>query len=454
MHSMEDSIRYKEYLQTIFNTRLLFNTRRELAEYIGMPSLASNSVEKIKSPFQRKAIYSELAKEYDELTDGQTSLDGIMEAYQRTSLFYFGHLERNLKRHNNDTFLFNFIDQCYVGGVDEDYLDAAMLLLYAIHVLPTYNARSKDIGNFRLLATRLKDFLKRYVSRNPLLSDMPMISMMFGEMDKEEKHEGISCNNRAYLINIAHVVLERYHAFKNPQAMQVLAARMYESGPQTDIEGYWTERDGTVFWKVESVAQNNSFFLYQWQFDAGSRTASYTRYSMQLMDDNSVCMLVAPWAVAKIAAQDIHNDDKPITAWYKFDIDEERRHFSITSMFRSNEFPPALSLSKVTDKNTIGIFDNVIKEYSVSDNYAEYHFDFYLTAEAITDEVIFVGFPHGTFRIPFDRNPEFAGASMQDNIGYMTIGDKLYIVYDDRNIYIDATDLKRLEKELGITVIE
>lgn len=450
---MEDSIRYKEYLQTIFNTRLLFNTRKELADYIGMPSLANNSVEKIKSPFQRKAIYSELAKEYDELTEGQTSLDGIMEAYQRTSLFYIGHLAKNLKRHNNDTFLFNFIDQCYAGDIEGDYLDAPMLLLYAIHVLPTYNARSKDIGDFHLLAARLREFLERYVSRNPLLSDMPMISMMFGEIDKDGKHEGISYGSRAYLINIAHAVLERYHAFQNPQAMQVLAARMYESGPQTDIEGYWTEREGTVFWKVESVAQNNSFFLYRWQFDAGSRTAAYTRYSMQLMDGNTVCLLMAPWAVAKIAAHDIPAD-KPTTAWYKFEVDAERQHFSIKPMFRSNKFPSSLSLSKVIDKNTIEIFDNVTKEYSVSDNYAAYHFDFYLTAEAITDEVIFVGSPCGTFRIPFDRNPEFAGASMQDNIGYMTIGDKLYIVYDDRNIYIDATDLDRLEKERGITVIK
>ncbi len=449
---MEEATRYKEYLQTIFNTRLLFNTRKELADYIGMPSLVNNSVEKIKSPFQRKAIYSELAREYYELTEGQTSLDGIMGAYQRTSLFYAEHLARNLKRHRGGTFLFNFIDQCYAGDIDEDYLDAPMLLLYALHILPTYNTRSKDIEDFHMLATRLKDFLGCYVSRNPMLADMPMISMMFSRIKKGGKHEGVSCNSRAFLINIAHVVLERYHACLNPHTLQMLAERMYKSGSQTDLEGYWLERDGTVFWKVERVAQNNSFFLYRWQFDTGSHKASYTRYSMQLVKDNSVCMLMAPWAVAKIAVHDIPAD-KPMTAWYEFVLDEERRNFSITPMLRGHEFPSALSLSKVTDIKTIGIFDKVVKEYTTTDNYVGYHFDFYLTAEAITDEVIFVGFPRGTFRIPFDRNPEFVGASIQDNIGYMTIGNKLYIVYDDRNIFIEATDLDKLRRERGITVI-
>ena len=33
---------YKDCLKVIFNTRLLFNSRKELAEYIGFPSLEKN----------------------------------------------------------------------------------------------------------------------------------------------------------------------------------------------------------------------------------------------------------------------------------------------------------------------------------------------------------------------------------------------------------------------------
>ena len=41
---------------------------------------------------------------------------------------------------------------------------------------------------------------------------------------------------------------------------------------------------------------------------------------------------------------------------------------------------------------------------------------------------------------------------LTDRLGFMTIGNKTYIVYDERNIFIDATDAGQLQKERKITV--
>lgn len=451
---MDDSTRYKEYLQVIFNTRLLCNSREGLAVYIGHKSLKENGFHKIKSPFQMKAIYSELAKEYYDLTDGYMSLDEIMEAYPDVSRFYTEKLSKFLSK-NFEENLFEFLDACYGKDVDEEYVNGPMLLLFALNILPTYNARSKDIDDFPVLASRLKDFLSRYVDRNPLLANAPLINMLFDRMEDSETEKLVSlpCRSRAYLIFISRYVLNRFHVCNNPQALLRLTGEIADSGGQVDIEGYWIETDGTEFWKIEAVAGKNTFFLYHWHFSLYDRCASYTRYSMQLMQDNTVSMLVAPWATARIAAKDMPVD-KPLSAWYGFYADDDMRHIALNPTFRSADFPQKLLLEKITDGTTIGLFDKIVNDFTVTDNFAKYHYEFRITLTAITGNDLYVRFPGGFFKIPFYRNPEFANVSMDEDIGYMTVGNRLYIASNGRNVYIDATDPEQLKRDRGITVVE
>ncbi len=98
--------------------------------------------------------------------------------------------------------------------------------------------------------------------------------------------------------------------------------------------------------------------------------------------------------------------------------------------------------------------DKVVREYDVTDNFADMHYEFHPSILAITHDSVYIGSPLGMLRIPFDSNPEFANPMLTDRLGYMTIGKKVYIVYDERNIFIDATNTWVLKKKRNITIEE
>ena len=465
---------YKDCLKVIFNTRLLFNSRKELAEYIGFPSLEKNGVDKIRSPFQCRAIFSELSIEYEQMTNDGSTLEEVLDSYSIASKFYKERLAKHLSGLHKEERLFDLLEYRYGNAVlpengelaklynaiynkvdDDEHVDLAVVVLLALHVLPSFQARSSDVRNLSDDARKVMDFLRRFVRHNELLENMPMLQVFLDNMEAAKAKSGIelTCYCRAYLVSCTRMVLKCYCSMTHPPVLQGVSDSLIISSKQVDIIGYWEEKwlAGTVFWQIEDAGQN-TYFLYRWQFNSSEHRAIYTRYSVILVNGNTECIMIAPWYIALKVEDRLPN--KPYIAIYDVEIDDEHRPTAICfkPTFRSEDFPSTLSLSRVENTENIQRLDKVVREYDVTDNFADMHYEFHPSILAITHDCVYIGSPLGMLRIPFDSNPEFANPMLTDRLGYMTIGKKTYIVYDERNIFIDATDAGRLQKERKITV--
>lgn len=470
--------KYREYLKAIFNTRLLFNARQELADYIGYPSLMKNGVDKLRSDFQCRAIFSELDREYEDMTGGYCRLDDALDTYRKASEFYSVHLRNYLNVVSKEERLFDLLDYRYGFGElpedkkvakvyeriynkveDEEYISVVIITMVALHILPTYQSRSSDVTDIIDDAHRLMDFLGRFVRRNEVLDGMPMIRMMLDDIEEDYRSkpdDGLGRNCRGFLICCAMQILDRFRTFTSPVELQQLMDGISLSGKFLDIEGFWTERwpADTVFWQITDCG-NNMFFLFRWQFNTVSHAAHYVRYTMQLADNNKTCILLAPWYVVLHASGKLPKG-KPYSAYYTVEIDNDNNTsvIKLEPYFRSDEFPSFLTLKKVLNNNGLELFNKIITDYDITDEYAEYRYGFTPSARAVTVDALYIDSPHGLLRIPFERNPEFSNPSFYDRIGYMTAGNKLYIVYDERDIFIDASDLDKLYRELGIKAVD
>ena len=88
----EDAGKYEEWLTTIANTRLIYNTMDELETMMDNHSIHNNGMRRcFSSPQKLRAAFRDLKVEVGLMTDDTLHLDTLLKHYQRAWSFYQEH---------------------------------------------------------------------------------------------------------------------------------------------------------------------------------------------------------------------------------------------------------------------------------------------------------------------------------------------------------------------------
>ena len=113
-----DPTDYYFLLKSVIDSRLLFSTKKYIAEHIGYSSLTSKKISDIITrPFLAKCIFNGLSEEVNFMCDNSIDLEDFIYRYQQASDFY-KTLKRSkyIKNVNKDDLykhLFAFLDMIY-----------------------------------------------------------------------------------------------------------------------------------------------------------------------------------------------------------------------------------------------------------------------------------------------------------------------------------------------------
>ena len=100
---------YEEWLVTITNTRLIFNTMDEYEEKLGCKFHGNGIKRYYKTPQEMRACFRDFKVEVAEATDGVLVLEDILTNYKRSWEFYHNNLTR---RNNPIQIAIEILDYC------------------------------------------------------------------------------------------------------------------------------------------------------------------------------------------------------------------------------------------------------------------------------------------------------------------------------------------------------
>lgn len=428
---------YVEALVTICNMRLLFDTKQELGQHIGF-SLAQNTIRKLKPDFQQRAVYHELANEFEELVGDELPLDDIIDKYEEAS-------ELSLSGDSGDDWVFGWLDGT------EDILLAVLVMLMVKGWLPRYGSRTGDVSNIGRDFDAMFELLDRYTKRTPRLKELPFVQRVRQLVQEGSEEEGINSYCRAVMIHAAWIIVMRYRYFQYPDQLPQMEGELGLCG-DIDIEGYWSESGGDGLWHIEVSDRNAYDATYYYKGDRGLRSIKYT---LMFVEEHMEAVLSHPM-YAKRLIEEGHIDTDTMGN-FECELNDDSRPTAITLTQYTDRamLPKKVAIERIEDGETIADIEAEMLRRDIKADFPDCFYDFTICLHSITHDAVYVECDgNKLYRIPKDRNPEFESAGIDDKIGVITLGDKTYIAYDNVLLYIDATDEKALLLEHGIEVVQ
>ena len=276
-----DPTDYYFLLKSVIDSRLLFSTKKYIAEHIGYSSLTSKKISDIITrPFLAKSIFNGLSEEVNFMCDNSIDLEDFIYRYQQASDFY-KTLKRSkyIKNVNKDDLykhLFAFLDMIYkdncineglsnkekkimgeIYNEEEDTMriDVPILLMLALNVFPTFNTagdlsseHEKEIINSKSSIEKdfntMYNFLKDYAKHLEYDELIPLIimerTMIEAPKVKDTNEEyAIPALNRIVLYWHVSSVLYQIDVNEHSDKSRVATIALRKSQSFPKISGYW-----------------------------------------------------------------------------------------------------------------------------------------------------------------------------------------------------------------------
>lgn len=321
-----DPTDYYFLLKSVIDSRLLFSTKKYIAEHIGYSSLTSKPIKDIITrPFLAKSIFEGLSKEVDFMCDNNINLENFIMRYQQASEYFRKH--KSFKFFKNDEEdcshkgLFDFLDMIYkdnciheslsekekkvmsdIYDEEEDaiIIDPSIILMLALEVFPTFN-KGGDLSSrheknldeskrsieedFKTMYKFLKGYIQHleYDELIPLnilertIIEAPKVK------DSNEKYDAIPALNRITLYWHVSSILSQIDINEHPDKSREATISVRETQLFPNISGYWSlDKSGVSdsYWIIRQTIWGYTINMCQKKGD----TIEYDSAELYLFD--------------------------------------------------------------------------------------------------------------------------------------------------------------------------
>lgn len=457
---IQEPAKYEEWLTTIANTRLVYNTMDELESMLDSKSIHNNGIRRCFTSQQKmRSAYRDLKVEVDLMTDGILNLDRVLLHYQKAWSFFHDNLYR---RANPEQVAIELLSFCYppfirkgIGAkraaiyqqIIEQDINVPFLLLLLMKSIPGYDSKDGDVNNIPLQFQRIMALLQNFTGNESEFSVLPAITRA-----REE-------TNKSRLMLLFHVsqILDTYESYADTSNVYDTANDVKASRVNLDIAGYWNESGGkllyTDFWQIEDALNYGTYFMTHWHKDAENRLTGirYTLFISEGSDGNLIYYILHPEAIKRRMNGLAYEDADQV--WYKTDwLDDCPNELPLHRLMYSAVWQQDIHLTRCTDDNVVSQYERWLsKGCEIVKPYQHLEYDFRPNLYAVTQNHLYIPSENeGEFyKVPKKAYDGFERIQITDNVGIMQMNGKTYLAFDELMLYIPTTkkELQRYKIE-------
>ena len=446
----EEQNKYEEWLTTIANTRLLFNTIEELEDYLDNHSIHSNGIKRsIVGQAKLRAVFRDLKIEAALITNGIVNLDKMLMHYKRAWDFYRENLFR---RSNPSEIVLELLRFCYppyqteglgkkkysiYKEVVEQNINIPFLILMIMKIIPGYDSKEGDAVDIAHNYEKAMELMEKFTDGVTLFSILPSITRARGEVRK----------TRFMLLYHISQILDTYESYIDMNSLYATSTDAKDASVELDIDGYWNECNGkllyTDFWQIEHALNYGSYFFTHWHKDANGNLTGirYAAFLFEAPDGRLILYMLHPEAI-KHRMEGKRYGDKDYV-WYVTDMptDSDPAKLNFKRYMASSVWNLNYNLTKVVNNEVISHYNKWFQQCNVQKKFRELEYEFQPNIYAITSTDIYI--PAETdgeyFKIPRDAIDGIEQIQLNDNVGLMTMNNRTFIVFDELSLYILIT---------------
>lgn len=454
--------RYEEWLTTIANTRLIYNTMKELEDMMDCHSIHSNGIKRCFTTEQKlRAAFRDLKVEVNLMTSGSISLDSLLTKYKETWEFYHANLAR---RSEPSSIVLEILAYCFPPYKQEGFskkkvelydqiieqdISITLLILMLMKVLPGYDSKNGDVLDMPHRYEEVMTLLDKFCSQIPIFSTLPAITSARGEENK----------TRLMLIYHVEEILDIYLSYADADNVYETSSGMKAKAVAMNIDGYWNECNGelsrTDFWQIESALAEGSYFATHWHKDASNKLTGirYTLFLYETTDENVLAYMIHPEAIKHRMEGKEYGDGDNV--WYQMPMPSTDRPLQLPLVRKLVSFvwPKTISLTRVTDEEVLNVYERWMNSCEKVKEFAELEYYFEPNLYAVTTQALYIptGKEHQYYRVPKDAYEGLEHIQIGDNVGILTMNNRQYITFDEFLLYISTSKAER--KKYGIEVV-
>lgn len=439
---IKEEPKYEEWLTTIVNTRLLYNTMDEIESMLDNHSIHSNGIKRCYStPQKMRSAFRDLKVEAYSMTDEALRLDEILIKYKKSWNFFKTHLARRSNPFNTALDLLQFIyhpekresfsnrKRIVFNQVIDEGISISFLSLMLLRVIPGYDSKDGDVIDFAHQYETAMSLLEKFTEGGTMFNILPAITKA-----REE-------SNKTRLMTYYHFsnILDTFESYNNSDNIYVASTILKQLQVEIDIEGFWNECDGeaifTEFWQIVPTINGSTFFATHWRKDANNIITGirYTLFLSEAEDGDGIAYIVHPRLIRKRI-----NGEKYIDSdhtWYKFPLTDvfSPRKLSLQRAINSSVWPSSINLTKVTDDKVIHQYKLWMEKCDTVKLFKDCEYEFYPNMYAITKDYIYIPSEDDNefYQVPKGSFKGLDKIQFGDSVGTMLMDNQLYLAFDE-----------------------
>ena len=453
---IQEPTKYEEWLTTIANTRLIYNTMDELEDMLDNNSIHNNGIKRCFTSQQKmRSAYRDLKVEVDLMTDGILNLDRVLLHYQKAWSFFHDNLYR---RANPEQVAIELLSFCYppfirkgIGAkraaiyqqIIEQNINIPFLLLLLMKSIPGYDSKEGDANDVPLQFERITALLERFTGNDAVFSVLPAITRA-----REE-------TNKSRLMLLFHVsqILDTYESYADTANIYDTADDIKACHVNLDIVGYWNECGGelhyTDFWQIEDAINYGTYLMTHWHKDADNRLTGirYTLFIIEGADGRLVYYMLHPEAIKRRMKGLPYEDADQV--WYKTDwLDDCPNELPLHRLMYSSAWQSDIHLTRCTEPKVISQYERWLNTgCEIVKPYRHLEYEFRPNLYAVTQTHLYIPSENEGeyYKVPRNAYDGFERIQIDDNVGTMQMNSKTFLAFDELMLYIGTTK-KELQK--------
>lgn len=426
-----ETSKYREWLKTISNSMLIFNSSKELAEYLNRQGIENNGVSKsYKNDEDVRSAINDLRQLVREKTNGYLELDGLMERYKKTSAFFMEKLKR--KKYAGQLaekiLLLGMPDFCYdddkkstndvLKTIHENGYDVVILALMLLNAWGSYVSKGGDIKDFESVYDKVVDFVRNLDCMKDVV-DYKCFKSFENENDK----------SRLMLYYHLSLIVKECSANRS-SVLKYYEIKKYKEGlSDIDVDGWWNESGGgasTDFWHFKCRRKGDYQAVHVVKTESEIVVEKYGMLFYKKSDGTLRVVMTKPEYIEDV----INNKCKNSSNFMCYDAAQPESQHVDKLIIKSNEYRKGWqSEHEFSRVKSLEICRNFADLYKGENHDKEI---FAITKEAVyirKDDVLFYKIPRR------DRHYGFYLIGIEDEVGVYEFCGRQYFVFDELGLY-------------------